>query len=181
MRSIIGLLFCTLITLQTKEYLKVPLYGNQSTGYYDLYLKVGGQMQRFNVDTGSHILVVNTVNCKSCNKAEFPSYDERTSSSNEYFRCVSLRIVRPIHFYAVITNAPQKKPMRSAVRMSPMVSPRRPHNQELAIFRATSFIFSKKTWRMKRLKALRPVFWVWQIQQNLMVSTIRDPKMELWD
>ena len=41
-----------------KDYLKVPLYGNFSTGYYDVYMTLGGQQVRLTADTGSNDMVI---------------------------------------------------------------------------------------------------------------------------
>ena len=77
-----------------KEHLKVQLHGNQSTGYYDVYMILGGQRQRLTADTGSHRLVVQCGRCSTCFDGELPNYKDTLSGANKHVQCVLMRIFR---------------------------------------------------------------------------------------
>ena len=115
-----------------KDYLKLPLFGNSSTGYYDVYMVLGGQLQRLTADTGSYLLALQCGACPTCTPGQYPNYEPKNSTTEEIIKCVSIHLSRIVALSAEV-SAKSKDPIASVDSRLPMVFQNRPTTEWQAL------------------------------------------------
>lgn len=95
----------------------LPVYGNASLGYYYVNIYVGSpdpQPQSVIIDTGSGILAMPCINCKSCGVKNHihPPYNYEKSKSSNVLTCVINNLFRqPVIRYVLISVASRNRLM----------------------------------------------------------------------